>query len=141
MSTLVIDTIQGKTTAGSVNVRGEGSNNTNLQQGLAKVRSQYMGLTNTLQTGALNNSSVTDNATGDFTHSFSSNFSDIKYSAHGNNHYLASTTVSIHNYDPQDNTTRATSSIRMEAYYVTAGNNRTNFDFDVNDLLCFGDLA
>ena len=36
MSTLVIDTIQGKTTAGSVNVRGEGSNNTNLQQGLAK---------------------------------------------------------------------------------------------------------
>ena len=37
MSTLVIDTIQGKTTAGSVNVRGEGSNNTNLQQGLAKT--------------------------------------------------------------------------------------------------------
>jgi len=36
MSTLVIDTIQGKTTAGSVNVRGEGSNNTNLQQGLVK---------------------------------------------------------------------------------------------------------
>ena len=37
MSTLVIDTIQGKTTAGSVNVRGEGSNNTNLQQGLLKA--------------------------------------------------------------------------------------------------------
>ena len=37
-------------------------------QGSAKVRAQYMGLTNTLQTGALNNSSVTDNATGDFTH-------------------------------------------------------------------------
>ena len=36
MSTLVIDTIQGKTTAGSINVRGEGSNNTNLQQGLCK---------------------------------------------------------------------------------------------------------
>ena len=37
MSTLVIDTIQGKTSANSINVRGEGSNNTNLQQGLAKL--------------------------------------------------------------------------------------------------------
>ena len=131
MSTIKVDTVQST---------GGGAATLTNQEG-AKVRSQYMGLTNTLQTGALNNSSVTDNATGDFTHSFSSNFSDIKYSAHGNNHYLASTTVSIHNYDPQDNTTRATSSIRMEAYYVSAANYRTNFDFDVNDLLCFGDLA
>ena len=37
MSTLVIDTIQGKTSAGYINVRGEGSNNTNLQQGLCKM--------------------------------------------------------------------------------------------------------
>ena len=131
MSTIKVDTVQST---------GGGAATLTNQEG-AKVRSQYMGLTNTLQTGALNNSSVTDNATGDFTHSFPINFSDIKYSAHGNNHYLASTTSSVHNYDPQDNTTRATSSIRMEAYYVSAANYRTNFDFDVNDLLCFGDLA
>ena len=43
MSTLVIDTIQGKTTAGSINVRGEGSNNTNLQQGLAKSWCNFQG--------------------------------------------------------------------------------------------------
>ena len=43
MSTLVIDTIQGKTTAGSVNVRGEGSNNTNLQQGLIKAWGNFDG--------------------------------------------------------------------------------------------------
>ena len=41
MSKLVIDTIEGKTTAGSVNVRGEGSNNTNLQQGLIKMWGQF----------------------------------------------------------------------------------------------------
>ena len=65
MSTIKVDTVQ-STGGGAVTLTN--------QEG-AKVRSQYMGLTNTLQTGALNNSSVTDNATGDFTHSFSSNFS------------------------------------------------------------------
>ena len=48
MSTLIIDTIQGKTSAGSVNVRAEGSNNTNLQQGLAKYFIQYAQATDTV---------------------------------------------------------------------------------------------
>ena len=65
MSTLVIDTIQGKTTAGSVNVRGEGSNNTNLQQGLAKC--WIGGASHTagaIQGDTFNQSSYEDTATG-----------------------------------------------------------------------------
>ena len=66
MSTLVIDTIQGKTTAGSVNVRGEGSNNTNLQQGLAKAWANFDESNSTIRDN-LNVTDLTDNGTGYFT--------------------------------------------------------------------------
>ena len=74
MSTLVIDTIQGKTTAGSVNVRGEGSNNTNLQQGLAKVFSSlsHEGGTPTVK-DTFNVASYTDNNTGVVTVNYTNN--------------------------------------------------------------------
>jgi len=79
MSTLVIDTIQGKTTAGSVNVRGEGSNNTNLQQGLVKNWLRYNGISNTIN-DSFNCSSVTDNATGVFTNNYTNNMGNANYS-------------------------------------------------------------
>ena len=110
-------------------------------QGSAKVRAQYMALTDTLQTGALNNSSVTDNATGDFTHAFSSSFSDIKYSVFGDVQYLAGTSTAVGIYGPQDNTARTTGQVRMESYFLAVSTSRTNFDHDVNDLACYGDLA
>ena len=76
MSTLVIDTIQGKTTAGSVNVRGEGSNNTNLQQGLAKCFSAlaHEGGTPTAKE-TLNVSTYTDQNTGAVTVNYTNNMS------------------------------------------------------------------
>ena len=78
MSTLVIDTIQGKTTAGSINVRGEGSNNTNLQQGLCKGWCHFTGGTATLE-DSFNIGSLTDTAAGRFTLNFSSNFGSGNY--------------------------------------------------------------
>ena len=81
MSTLVIDTIQGKTTAGSVNVRGEGSTNTNLQQGLAKAWAHTDGSSGTpaLQ-DSLNFSSITDLATGRYEHFFTNVMANDNYS-------------------------------------------------------------
>ena len=79
MSTLVIDTIQGKTTAGSVNVRGEGSNNTNLQQGLCKVWQQARS-DSTTPTDSFNVSNITDNGTGTFTTNFTNNIANAFYS-------------------------------------------------------------
>jgi len=67
MSTLVIDTIQGKTTAGSINVRGEGSNNTNLQQGLNKAWINLNGYNTAAIRDSFNISSFTDNGYGDYT--------------------------------------------------------------------------
>ena len=80
MSTLVIDTIQGKTTAGSVNVRGEGSNNTNLQQGLAK---SWVNLDGTDSGAAARDSfnvaSTTDVGTGNYSCTFTNNMSNDDY--------------------------------------------------------------
>ena len=76
MSTLVIDTIQGKTTAGSVNVRGEGSKNTNLQQGLAKCFSALAHESGTpTAKDTFNVSSYTDSATGAVVVSYTNNMS------------------------------------------------------------------
>ncbi len=130
MSTLKVDSI-GKTTGSTQDTMA----------GMAKVRAQYLGNTNTLQTGALNNSTVTDNGTGDYTHNFSTNFSDVKYSVHGSNQRSQDNTITVHNYDVKDNTARATNQVNMESYYVYSSVNRTNFDFGHNDLLCLGDLA
>ena len=89
MSTLVIDTIQGKTTAGSVNVRGEGSNNTNLQQGLAKV---WVFTTDNVITDSFNTSSSTDNGVGHYTITLSSAMSDANFAVvatvNENNNYI-----------------------------------------------------
>ena len=85
MSTLVINTIQGKTTAGSVNVRGEGSNNTNLQQGLNKL---WVNLNGTAVDGTSDltgvrdsfaTASVVDNGTGDHTINFTNNMNNNTY--------------------------------------------------------------
>ena len=83
MSTLVIDTIQGKTTAGSVNVRGEGSNNTNLQQGLAKSWCVFNGTSTVAITDSHNSASLTDVATGDYTLGFVSNMASVNYAVSG----------------------------------------------------------
>ena len=84
MSTLVIDTIQGKTTAGSVNVRGEGSNNTNLQQGLCKSWVNFDGSESPLTNrDSFNVSSLFDNGTGNYDQIFTNNMSSANYSVTG----------------------------------------------------------
>ena len=83
MSTLVIDTIQGKTTAGSINVRGEGSNNTNLQQGLAKGWCHFQGTASTISyLDSLNMSGLTDNGAGSHAISFSNNMGNAFWAGH-----------------------------------------------------------
>ena len=80
MSTLVIDTIQGKTTAGSVNVRGEGSNNTNLQQGLCKAWGHIASSNSTTFDDSFMFGSVTDDGTGTWTYAFTTNMANNDYS-------------------------------------------------------------
>ena len=77
--TVKIDTIKGKTTAGSITVQGESSATTNLQQGLNKV---WMTLgVDAVQDDSFNCSSVDDDGTGDYGVHFTNAFSNALYSS------------------------------------------------------------
>ena len=82
MSTLVLDTITGKSTAttitigstpvvsasaNSMTIRGEGSNQTSIQQGLAKAWVLFNGTGTIASTDSFNISGLTDNGTGNYT--------------------------------------------------------------------------
>ena len=79
MSTLVIDTIQGRASANSINVRGEGSNNTNLQQGLIKAWGNFDGSSTVGINDSFNMDALTDNGTGNYTINITNDFAN----AHG----------------------------------------------------------
>ena len=67
MSTVLLNTLTGKTAAGSIDVTGEGgSTTTNMQQGLAKSWWQY-DHTNDTTDGSFNVSSINDDTTGLYT--------------------------------------------------------------------------
>ena len=141
-SKLVLDNLAGRTTAGSISVVAEGNGTTtNLQHGLAKARGQHAA--GTLQSGSLNHSSITDNAVGNFTHNFTNSFSNILYSHVGSCTYNSAASSAIWTYMRIDgaSTDTTTGSIKCASSYVDSTANRTDYDFNFVDLLCFGDLA
>ena len=79
ISTAQIDTVRGKTTAGSVTVQGENTNTTNLQQGLNKV--WFTLGVDAVQDDSFNCSSVDDDGTGDYGIHFTNDFNNALYSA------------------------------------------------------------
>ena len=67
-SELKVDKFTGVTTAGSIDVTGEGnSTTTNLQQGLAKAFSSINGASTAATRGTFNMSSLNDTGTGQYT--------------------------------------------------------------------------
>ena len=84
-SQLKVDTLTGVTTAGSIDVTGEGnSTTTNLQQGLCKVWVSYEqdddGSPGNTIHGSFNVASQTDSGTGKTITNFSNNFANDDYS-------------------------------------------------------------
>tara|TARA_B100000282_G_scaffold199780_1_gene146166 strand:- start:227 stop:694 length:468 start_codon:yes stop_codon:yes gene_type:complete len=78
--TVKIDTIKGKTTAGSVSIQGEGTATTNLQQGVAKVWVSFDGTaTDAAANDSFNLTSMTDNGTGNYTVTINNDFSAATY--------------------------------------------------------------
>ena len=74
-----IDTLKGKTTAGSISVQGEGSNTTNLQQGLSKCWCLFEGDATAAITDSFNITLTTDNDVGDYTFGITNNMSNGNY--------------------------------------------------------------
>ena len=95
MSTIVTDTITGKSTATTVpigstpvvsasatsmTIRGEGSNQTSIQQGLIKSWIRFNGSGTIAINDNFNCSSISDNGTGDYTMTMQTAMSNANYS-------------------------------------------------------------
>ena len=79
MSTILVNTLTGTSTAGSIAVTGEGnSTTTNLQQGLAKQWSKITQDTPAI-TDSFNTASLTDVNTGEYSCNFTNNMSNANY--------------------------------------------------------------
>ena len=78
------NTFKGQTTAGSINVQGEGTATTNLQQGLCKSWVNFDGSESPLTNrDSFNVSSLFDNGTGNYDQIFTNNMSSSNYSVTG----------------------------------------------------------
>jgi len=137
MSTLVIDTIQGKTTAGSVNVRGEGSANTNLQQGLSKCWIRWNGTGTIANNDSLGISSITDTGTGKQEPTFTNAFS--------NTNFIILTGIGElgggGNRGIGINIAPSTTTTKFYTFYFPSSGGTTVDDVDLNSAAWQGDLA
>ena len=108
-SELKVDKFTGVTTAGSILVTGEGnSTTTNLQQGLCKMWARLNGQGTIALNDSFNVGSITDNATGQYTYTFSNNMNNATY-GHPHSACIVNCAAWSH--------TRATSSMRIAVFY------------------------
>ncbi len=79
-SELKVNKLTGVTTAGSIDVTGEGnSTTTNLQQGLCKMWARLNGQGTIALDDSFNVGSTTDEGTGQYTYTFSNNMSNANF--------------------------------------------------------------
>jgi|TARA_R100000654_G_scaffold72262_1_gene103943 hypothetical protein len=142
MSEVILDTITGKSTAttitigstpvvsasaNSMTIRGEGSAQTSIQQGLAKMWA--LGNEGSGSLDSFNNSGTTDNGTGDYTKAFTNSFSSDNIACVG-----TSAGDNTRNYI--DTQTRATGSIQIRAQDQSASAQDSRIAMGI-----WGDLA
>ena len=133
-SELKVDKFTGVTTAGSIDVVGEGnSTTTNLQQGLAKAWLNFNGTGTVAITDSFNVASITDNGTGDYTNTISNPMgnSNFSYTALGGN-TSGALSVRIENAN-----NRSTTTIDILSYDTSS----SQIDFADMNTLFHGDLA
>ena len=134
-SILKVDTITGVTTAGSIAITGEGnSTTTNLQQGLAKMWINFDGQSTIATRDSHNVSSITDDGTGQYTTSYTSNMASVNYSASGSNNRTGLSSTTFINDTSWTATTGGISS-------ATAESNNNYLDCDAVLISILGDLA
>ena len=154
MSTIVTDTITGKSTAttitigstpvvsasaNSMTIRGEGSNQTSIQQGLTKMWVQHNDGASV--SDSFNVGSTTDNGTGDYTHAFSNNMGAANaYTVAGMAQDVNSKNCQLNMMS--SNAEYATASFRYQTGFVanTSGA-QTNHDCNGTSVQICGDLA
>ena len=78
-----INQLRGIDTAGAIAVQGEGTNTTNLQQGLSKSWMNLNGTSTIATRDSFNVSSIADRGTGLYTQNFTSNMTNDDYAVGG----------------------------------------------------------
>ena len=150
-STLKINTLTGVTTAGSIAVTAEGnSTTTNLQQGLAKHWVNYDAVSQVTH-GSFNQSTLTDNDTGDFTTHYTNNLSGAEdkcivfgaWNTNDNGSNLgAGNSRGGTTCGQKGDEVSATSKVRYTCHYgSTSGSDGNVFDYEGNYCATLGDLA
>ena len=149
MSTVVLDTITGKSTAttitigstpvvsasaNSMTIRGEGSNQTSIQQGLAKHWVKFA--PDAVADDSLNNSSITDTSSGRFTVTRTNNMGNTNYVGQVNGEWThgSDSGLAINSGDNNTLTTSAYGCIFYNSSFAT-------YDVDGMAALFHGDLA
>jgi len=150
MSEVILDTITGKSTAttitigstpvvsasaNSMTIRGEGSNQTSIQQGLAKSWCVFDGTGTIASADSFNFSSLTDNATGDYRVTMATDMGSINYVAVGSN--IGATSSYYNSFMCTRGVNKNASSYRFTFRHEDGGAN----DMDVVNTAVHGDLA
>ena len=123
-----VNQLSGIDTAGSITVQGENTATTNLQQGLAKMWGKIDQQSGTPAiAGSFNLASLTDNSTGNTTHTFTNAMNDDNYSGQGQCNSVYVSTIESYN----------TGSFRQRVFNMSS----SGTDRDDNATAVFGDLA
>ena len=123
MSEIKTDKFTGTTTAGSIVVTGEGnSTTTNLQQGLAKHWILLNGTGTIAVTDSFNNTSITDNGTGDYTITIANDMSNANFCVATGGGYDEDGTTDNNRQGP------GASNKTTTAFKLTTGSNTTAAD-------------
>ena len=146
MSTVITDNLTGKTAAGDVTITSEGGSATmQLQQGLTKFWVNFNAAT-PVTNDSFNQSSLTDNGAGDFTHSYTNSMGNVNYFSVGQGYYNTAGNSALIQWTLKNATGGLasyllTSSIRADVVYLDANQNRTNYDYTGVWGSATGDLA
>ncbi len=143
-SQLKVDTLTGVTTAGSIDVTGEGnSTTTSLQQGLAKSWTYIHGTDTFAIINSFNTASATDNGEGDYTTVRTNAFSNDDFATAGicsatgggSPHY----NFIVENSENSGTKIRTTTALRT--YILNARDSESTNDAPDYSITTFGDLA
>ena len=150
MSTIIVDTLTGKSTAttitigstpvvsasaNSLTIRGEGSNQTSIQQGLAKCWFQITGVSTASLNDSLNVSSFNDEGTANYKITYSNNMNNTTYSYSNGSGWDIGGTNSTYNGTDKDEILTST----LEIYHVNASDAATDANLSMGSI--HGDLA
>ena len=150
MSEVILDTITGKSTAttitigstpvvsasaNSMTIRGEGSNQTSIQQGLAKSWLTMDGTGTIAIVDSFNIGSITDVGTGDYQHTYSSNLGTAKHPIAGS--VVGSSESNFYSFVTSTSQAQATTGDGYELKHHTGSSN----DQDPIHIIVHGDLA